>query len=54
MADSSIFISSCSKRQLARRRPARRGLRSQLPLLALILAATCLACLAYVAGHGGI
>jgi hypothetical protein len=51
MSGSSVFISSCSKRQLARRRATRRVLRAQLPLIALVLVA---ACLAYIVGHGGI
>jgi hypothetical protein len=53
MEGSNIFISSCSRRQLARRRPSRGGgaLRLQLLLLVVVLG---LALGAYVAGRGGI
>jgi hypothetical protein len=53
MEGKSIFISSCSRRQLARRRPQARAtaLRVQL-LLALLVLAVGLG--AFVAGHGGI
>jgi hypothetical protein len=49
----SIFISSCSRRQLARRRPHGRMLvlRSELVLTLLVLA---LGFGAYVAGRGGV
>jgi hypothetical protein len=51
MPDRSVFISSCSRRQLARRRGTRSLLRLQLLVAAVILAA---AFGAYVAGRGGI
>jgi hypothetical protein len=35
----SLFISSCTRRQMARRRPSRAALRLQLTLVALVLAA---------------
>jgi integral membrane sensor domain MASE1 len=39
MADSSIFISSCSRRQLARRRPTRAQRRLQVLLALVVLGA---------------
>jgi hypothetical protein len=50
MPGPNVFISSCSRRQLARRRPARSLaglLRVGVPLLVLALAA-------FALGHGGI
>jgi hypothetical protein len=66
MADPDIFISSCSRRQMARRRASRgvargavRGVaRVQIPVppLQLLLALVFLAVAfgAFVAGHGGV
>jgi len=52
MESSKVFISSCSRRQLARRRLNRGGvLRMQLLLVLLVLA---LGVGAFVAGRGGI
>ncbi len=52
MDGSKVFISSCSRRQWARRRPSRGGaLRMQLLLVLLIVG---LAVGAFIAGHGGI
>jgi hypothetical protein len=39
MEDRSVFISSCSRRQLSRRRPTRSGARVQVVLTLLVLAA---------------
>jgi hypothetical protein len=39
MEGKSIFISSCSRRQLARRRPARSALRVQITIAVVVLAA---------------
>ena len=50
MLGSDLFISSCSRRQLARRRSSRSALRLQLPLAALFVLA---AAAAFVAGRGG-
>jgi hypothetical protein len=47
----SVFISSCTRRQLARRRPPRSVLRLQL-LVALLVLAIALA--AVIAGRGGL
>jgi hypothetical protein len=47
----SVFISSCTRRQLARRRPTRSALRFQLLVLAAIVAA---AVGVFIAGHGGL
>jgi hypothetical protein len=52
MSGSGIFISSCSRRQLARRRPARLSARVQVLVVLLVLAF--LASVAFVAGRGGI
>jgi hypothetical protein len=49
--DKSVFISSCTRRQLARRRPTRSVLRLQLLILATFVAA---AFGAFIAGHGGL
>jgi hypothetical protein len=46
-----IFISSCSRRQLARRRHARSAVPLQLILLLVIIAA---GLAAFVAGRGGL
>ena len=52
MDGTKVFISSCSRRQMARRRPSRSGLlRTQVLLILLVLA---LGFGAFVAGHGGI
>ncbi len=52
MDGTKVFISSCSRRQLARRRPSRgSALRMQILLVMLVLA---LGIGAFVAGHGGI
>jgi hypothetical protein len=37
MAEKSVFISSCSRRQLARRRPDRAARRYQLQLIVLLI-----------------
>jgi hypothetical protein len=51
MAGSSIFISSCSRRQLARRRSTRSTVRPQVLLTLLVLA---MGLAAFVVGRGGI
>ncbi len=51
MLGSDIFISSCSRRQLSRRRPPRDPLRLQILVATVILA---LALAAFVLGHGGL
>jgi hypothetical protein len=51
MPDSDIFISSCSRRQLARRRPGRAQMRLQLTL-AMVVLLSLLA--AFIAGRGGV
>jgi hypothetical protein len=43
MEDRSVFISSCSRRQLARRRPSKTAGRLQLAIAMLLLAAAVLA-----------
>ncbi|MFL5831809.1 MAG: hypothetical protein ACJ76X_17970 [Solirubrobacteraceae bacterium] len=53
MEGSKVFISSCSRRQLARRRSARRGGAQRLQLVLLVLAVG-LGFAAFLAGHGGI
>jgi hypothetical protein len=53
MESQKLFISSCSRRQLARRRSARRGGALRLQMLVLVLAVG-LGFAAFVAGHGGI
>ena len=54
MEGSKVFISSCSRRQLARRRLTRGGmLRMQLQLL-MVLLIVGLAVAAFIAGRGGI
>jgi len=50
MPSSGIFISSCSRRQLARRRPTRAVLRLQLTLVALVVLS---GMAAFMAGRGG-
>jgi hypothetical protein len=53
METKSVFISSCSRREMARRRPSARGLALRLQLL--ISALVLLAALAtFVALHGGL
>ncbi|MGI8414196.1 MAG: hypothetical protein ACR2LV_10780 [Solirubrobacteraceae bacterium] len=49
MADPEIFISSCSRRELARRRPTRAALRMQFLIAVLLLLA---AVAAFLAGGG--
>ncbi|MEA2158206.1 MAG: hypothetical protein QOD66_586 [Solirubrobacteraceae bacterium] len=51
MAEKSVFISSCSRRQLARRRVARAMWRYELPPVLLVVA---LGVVAFMAGRGGI
>ncbi len=51
MQDRSVFISSCSRRQLARRRPTRGLIRMQFVLAAVLLAS---ALGAVLAARGGI
>jgi hypothetical protein len=50
MEDRTVFISSCSRRQLVRRRVTRGALRLQVPVAMLILA---MACAAFVAARIG-
>jgi hypothetical protein len=50
MPESRLFMSSCSRRQLARRRPGHAALRIQLLLLLLILAGIA----AFLVGRGGL
>jgi hypothetical protein len=52
MTDSPLFLSSCSRRQLARRRPGRLPLPSRLALLLGLAAAVAAA--AFVAASGGL
>jgi hypothetical protein len=51
VADKSVFISSCSRRQLARRRQTRAAFRSQI-LIALVVLVALVG--GFVAGHGGV
>lgn len=51
MTEKSVFISSCSRRELARRRPVRGVWRYELLLVLLALA---IGVAAFLAGHGGI
>jgi hypothetical protein len=51
VAEKSVFISSCSRRQLARRRAARAMWRYELPPVLLVLV---LGVAAFMAGRGGI
>jgi hypothetical protein len=51
MEDKSVFISSCSRRDLARRRPKRPVLPLQLLVVMLLVAA---ALGAFVVVHGGV
>ena len=51
MTETKVFISSCSRRQLARRRWARAAVRFELPATVLTLA---VAVGAFVAGRGGL
>ncbi len=52
MDGSKVFISSCSRREWARRRPTRGGmLRLQLPMVLLIVG---LAVGAFIVGRGGL
>lgn len=51
MADPEIFISSCSRRELARRRPTRAAAPRVQLLIAVLLLLTVFAAL--VVGHGG-
>jgi hypothetical protein len=51
MPGSTIFISSCSRRELARRRPGRPQLRLQL-MLATVLVLSVFA--AFIAARGGV
>jgi hypothetical protein len=51
MEDRSVFISSCSRRQLSRRRPTRSVARVQVVMLLLVLA---VALGALVAARGGV
>ncbi len=51
MDSTKVFISSCSRREMARRRPSRgSALRMQVLLVLLVLA---IGFGAFVAGHGG-
>jgi hypothetical protein len=56
MPDQAIFISSCSRRQLARRRSSRGVVRLQLASLQVLLALLVLVAAfgAFVAGRGGL
>jgi hypothetical protein len=49
--DSEVFISSCSRRQLARRRWARTALRYEFLMMVI---GVLLAFAAFVVGHGGL
>jgi hypothetical protein len=51
MESRSVFISSCSRRQLARRSPHRSSLRLQ---LLMVLALVCAALVAFIVARGGI
>jgi hypothetical protein len=51
MPESRLFMSSCSRRQLARRRPGRAVLRIQLALVMLLILA---GVAAFVVGRGGL
>jgi hypothetical protein len=51
MEKKSVFISSVTRRELARRRPARYTLRAQLLVAALVLAA---AAAVFLGGRGGL
>ncbi len=52
MAESKLFTSSCSRRQLARRRAGRSALALQQLLVVAIVAGICAA--AFVIGRGGL
>jgi hypothetical protein len=56
MPDHEIFISSCSRREMARRRPVRGVIRLQAVSVQLLFALLVLAVAfgAFVAGHGGV
>jgi hypothetical protein len=57
MTEKSLFISTCSRRDLARRRPWRRaflGLPPRLATVAPVLLVIFAGAAAYVAGRGGI
>jgi hypothetical protein len=51
METKSVFISSCTRRQAARRRASKAGLRLQM-IVALVVLAAALA--AFMAVHGGV
>jgi hypothetical protein len=51
MENKSVFISSCTRRQLWRRRPGRHLFGPQLLIAAIVLA---VALGAFMAGHGGV
>ena len=51
MEERTLFISSCSRRELARRRPHRSPVQMQMLLLAVAIAA---ALGAFFAAHGGL
>jgi hypothetical protein len=53
MEGSKLFISSCTRRQLARRRSARRGGALRLQLLVLVVAVA-VGLAAFVVVHGGV
>jgi hypothetical protein len=53
MESSKVFISSCSRRQLARRRLARQGGALRMQVFMLLLAVA-LGFAAFLVGHGGI
>jgi hypothetical protein len=52
MPESRLFMSSLSRRQLAKRRPGRSSLRSSWVARLLVLVVVCAA--AFVIGHGGL
>jgi hypothetical protein len=51
MTESRLFLSSCSRRQLARRRPGRGALAARAVVMMLALA---IASGAFLAGYGGL
>lgn len=52
MSESKLFMSSCSRRQLARRRAARSALALQQLVVVALVAGICAA--AFVVGRGGL
>ncbi len=52
MSESKLFMSSCSRRELAARRRSARSLRVAQALVVIAVVAVCLG--AFAVGHGGI